>query len=472
MIMRFDELKKVVEKEISKAKRLEDPREAKRILIECQNLLKSTTLSRDEKNKLFGMLQDEFEAVNRKIAEEREQFENEAALNYFHLKRLVEEALMKVRNIVDFEDVWSFLLDVQSQFKGIRLRPEQRESLYASLQEAFDIAKASRRLETEPESSKNNYTFEQFFERFAAFDTALNNPDDIAVMKQQLSALRTDLRNSVIAKAQKDELFDWVNRLSARLNQYIEEQQIVRQLASQQLRDEIVQQLEMLELPVMESDDFVNIREQLKLLQEKSRSEAILRDDRLFLQERINQLFQILNSRQFAEKETFLKEAEENCKRLSQLLQKALKQARESDKFTETREFLKSIQSEFKGIKLLKEDRVLLYDQLQQAFQILNARIDEYFKTKKKNWVIRMEFRISELFTSAEILKESLQKDIDELSLLETQLDVLRSAGRDAASIKALQVRIASVQNTIERKQAEIRQIEDEMHDLKKRLDE
>ena len=53
-------------------------------------------------------------------------------------------------------------------------------------------------------------------------------------------------------------------------------------------------------------------------------------------------------------------------------------------------------QNEFKGIKLKKEQREELWTRLQTAFDVLNQRINEYYKYKRGDWEIKMQTKLSE----------------------------------------------------------------------------
>ncbi len=148
-----------------------------------------------------------------------------------------------------------------------------------------------------------------------------------------------------------------------------------------------------------------------------------------------------------------------------------LKQAEESIEYKETREYLKKIQSEFKGIKLIREQREELYSRLQSAFETLNKRVDEYFHEKKKNWEVKMQYKLSALSTDIFELNESLEKDFETLQELEDHLDIIEASGRDTGAGLGLKARISSTRIAIEKKKNQIKNMELEMNDLKNRLE-
>jgi hypothetical protein len=467
----YHDLKLKLEQAFNKVHKTSDLRQAKGYLIEVQECFKGIKLLREDREELYGKLQDAFADVNRKINEERQNFENEAALNYFNLKNKVEEALFLASNPKDLRETWDFLVEVQSLFKGAKLLREHREALYAKLQEAFEKVKKLQNVEKDSfmkEADKNYSELKQKIENAVSF--AMKSTDSRAA-KDLLIETQAMLREAVLAREQKDEFYEKMNEAFEFVNNRVEHEKEQKQQYSENRYGQLKQQLKEASVQAEQSEDFRSVREQLKNLQNQVREADLLREHRIVLQEMMQNAFDSLNARQDAERNSYLTEASENYKRLNSQINKGLTQAKESDKFRETREFLKSIQSEFRGIKLLKEEREELYARLQSAFQLLNSRIDEYFRTKQKNWMVRMQFKLSEMFTEIEMLKENLLNDEDVLSELETQLDIVKSSGKDNSAMKALEVRILTVRKAIEHKHSEIQRLEAEMLELKSRVE-
>ena len=108
---------------------------------------------------------------------------------------------------------------------------------------------------------------------------------------------------------------------------------------------------------------------------------------------------------------------------------------------------------------------------MQSAFEILNTRVDEYFHTKKKNWEVRMQYKLAETKTDIHQLKESILKDTENLSELEDHLDILLSSGKDSTAKTGIEARIISARSGIEKKTREIERLEAEMYDLKTKIE-
>lgn len=321
--------------------------------------------------------------------------EEDLYLNYLNLKEILETGLAQAGKAENLHDAKGFLIDVQSHFKGLRLRREDRETLYARLQEAFAIVNAKiddERLGFELEALAN---YEELKPAIAdASDQAVNS-DDMRATWAVLLDIQARVKASKLLREHRDELY-----------------------AGLQAAFEMIK---------------------------------LRRDD---------------------EHRIFDQDAHQNYIRLKAMVDKGLSQAEETHEYKETREFLKKIQSEFKGLKLVHEQREELYSRLQTAFDILGKRLDDFFRNKKKNWEVKMQFTLSRLSADIYELQSSLEKDESYLKELEDQLDIIVSAGKERDVITGLQARIGSTRKNIEFKRQQISKLEIDKTELHDRLEE
>lgn len=318
LIANYLELREIVEQGIEKAQSLENPREAKKILIEVQQHFKGLKLYHEDRELLYGKVQKEFEIVNGKIEAENSLFEKESESNYMLLKSRSEHALGMFTTGADTRDIWNQLIEIQADIKTLKLKKEDRYELIEKIQEGFTLIKMER-----------------------------------------------------------------------------DEQQ-----------------------------------------------------------------------------RKFQTESQLNYQRLKKLVDEGLTLAEETHEYKETREFLKKIQNEFKGIKLLHEQREELYSRLQTAFDILGKRLDDFFHNKKKNWETRMNFTLSRFDAENFQIEQSLQREYQYLEELKDQLEILESSGKDTTAILSLKARIISVSDSIEVKKTQILKNQTERDELKSRLDQ
>ena len=206
-------------------------------------------------------------------------------------------------------------------------------------------------------------------------------------------------------------------------------------------------------------------------VQNRIKSSKLFREQRDELFTRLQDAFGMIKLRREEERQQFENESQENYLRLKALVEKGLFQAEESHEYKETREFLKKIQSEFKGTKMIHEQREELYSRLQTAFDILGKRLDDFFRHKKKNWEVKMQFTLSRFSADIYELQEALNKESAYLNELEDQLDIIVSSGMEKEAKTGLQARITSTRRNIERKRQQILILETEKNELQTRLE-
>ncbi len=219
------------------------------------------------------------------------------------------------------------------------------------------------------------------------------------------------------------------------------------------------------------SRDFRETWDILIGVQSRIKGAKLFREQREELFMGLQDAFTSVKSWRDKERQEFENEAQQNYLRLKVLVEKGLIQAEETHEYKDTREYLKKIQAEFKGIKMAHEQREELYSRLQTAFDILGKRLDEFFRNKKKNWEVKMQYKLSQFSVDIFELQDALSKEQANLSALEDQLDILVSAGKDSAAKIGLQARIASALRSIERKQKQIAAFEIERSELQIRMD-
>jgi len=390
----YTHLKKNIDEAFDKVKQTTDLREAKGYLIDAQNHFKGLKLYQGDREQLYERLQQAFAEINKKIEDERLDFENEATQNYFQLKTKVDEAVAIANNPKDFQQAWNFLIEVQSLFKGKKLLHQHRETLYARLQHAFDALKSLKEAEKTLFEKETVQNYTRLKKNIADVIEQIKATESLKLSRELLIKIQSELRETRLRKEQRDELYGI-----------------------------------------------------------------------------IQQNFEILNQRFNETRQSFEKEACKNYEQLKTLVNNGLTQAQETSQYKETREFLKKIQSEFKGIRLAAEQREELYSRLQTAFDILNQRLDDFFRQKKKNWEVKMQYKLAELSAEISTTEETLEDERANLRELEDQLDIVISAGKEKDAVAGLKARIASARLSIERKEKQIQNLGIETDELKNRLE-
>ncbi len=108
------------------------------LLLDIQQMFRELTLEKGRRELLYGELQALFEQVKSRQDARQESFDAAADASVTYLQPLVERALELARTSREFKKTRHFLIKVQNDFKGRRMRSDEREKLYSRLQSAFD----------------------------------------------------------------------------------------------------------------------------------------------------------------------------------------------------------------------------------------------------------------------------------------------------------------------------------------------
>ncbi len=470
-IKNYNNLKSKLEAAIKKVRNTTNLRDAKGFLIEVQNEFKGLNLLRENREELYTKLQDEFAALNKKIENERTAIENEAAQTYLKLKNLVDEAIYVAYNPKSFKESWDFLIEVQSNFKGARLHPDQRNDLYGRLQDAFTKLKEYQEKSTAvDETVANNNYIRLKAETNQAIEIA-ESTTEIGMAMGVLIKVQEELKNAVLKREQKDELYGKIQDSFKKVKAKKEEQNINFEIEAESNYANLKPKTEELLAIAKTTTDFHDVRESLKELQQTIRESALIRSQKEELSALLQEAFETLHKNQNKDQVLYEQESNLNYSKLKAMVEDGYKVAETSTEYKETREYLKKIQNEFRGIKIKREEREELYNRLQHAFEILNRRVDDFFRNKKKNWELKMNFKITELETLLYSLDDEIAKDEEYLEELTDQLDIVTMANKGENIIAGLKSRISSTKLTIQRKENEILEHEKELESLKKRME-
>jgi|GEM_PF-769718 hypothetical protein len=463
-------LKSELEKAFKQAHTEKNTREAKDILIRAQGRFKEYRLRPEDREELYRWLQDEFLLINEKIAQEKNQYELEAYNNYTQLKLQVDEAIYQAGRQDDWREAKRWLIEAQSGFKGLRLVKEQREELYNKLQKAFD--------EVNLRSERENLSFQQesidnYNRLKPVIEKALEEVDtlaDFADLREKLIGIQNEFRGIRLEKEKREMLYSRLQKAFDILNQRVSEKREKNQVLSDQNYEYFSEQVQQIAKDASESNSFKEAREKIKNIQAELRDSVLLHEQKDLLYSSLQESFQIINTRQDKERAIFENEAVANYKRISKLVADGLQQAQDSNEFRETREFLKKIQGEFKGIRMVKEQREELYSRLQTAFSVLRERTDNYFREKEKNWEVKMEFRLKDLSVHILELQMEISRDREKMEELETQYEILEQKPGDSPAKLMVMAQIQSIRSGIHRNEALIIETQAEKEALEARL--
>jgi hypothetical protein len=448
-----------------------DYRESKKLLIELKQLLKNADISKNEKIDFQNKIQERFNEIQKIIAKEQIDFENEAANNYFILKQEIASAIESVNKSENHRETWDYLVEVQNHFKGIKLRKEHREQLYGQLQQAFELLKQKIENERNNIENETKHIFENYVEKIKNLISKITDNQDINEIREELISTQSEVKKITFSRNRKDE----IQKLIQEAFDLISLSKLEKEKSKLEISNKNFDDLNKIADEIL-AETTANVEKSLKdkiiQIQNQVRNSELVREQRSLLLDKLQKAYEVVNHKLNSEREQFVKEASENYKRLKSLVEKGLKQANESHEYKATREFLKKIQSEFKGIKMIKEEREVLYSQLQQAFEILNNRVDDYFRNKKKNWAIQMQYKIAEIDAEIHHLKQSIDSDYEKLQELEEHRDILLNSDKKTTLLTGIQARIDVLKRELQSKKEKIIENEENRKELLRKIGE
>ena len=178
-------------------------KDTRRQLIDLQREMHEADLAPAERAELKHQIQQLFDQINILQEKDQEDFEREADENHAHLKERLFSCIDFVQeNLDDHDAVWQKLLDLQDDFRGRRMRADERETLYAALQELFTIVKNRRQKAQQEFLARSEDTLSQWQDKVASLAKSAETANLDAVW-QKLVDTSQQIRDSQMIPAHK-----------------------------------------------------------------------------------------------------------------------------------------------------------------------------------------------------------------------------------------------------------------------------
>jgi len=443
-------------------------KDTRRQLIDLQREMHEADLAPAERAELKHQIQQLFDQINNLQEKDQDAFEREADENHAHLKERLYTCIDFVQeNLDDHDATWQKLLELQDDFRGRRMRADERETLYAALQELFTIVKNRRQKAQQEFLARSEDTLSQWQDKVASLAKSAETANLDAVW-QELVDTSQQIRDSQMIPAHKKALFDVLDEgfAIARIRKE-EEQEAYHQESAENARV-IQQKLQQVAEQIDHNPGFHENWQLLLAIQQDFRDRRLEKSHREDLYAELQMLFETVKSRRNQEQEDFEAAADEALDHLRPLVEKATHLARTSREFKKTKGFLIRVQKEFKGRRMRREERESLYSKLQSAFDMLNRRINEHIAAKKDIREFKVDSKLSDLQTQVDELEAEIQKDLEEIQLLEHKLEDQQVLAGTGASADQEQQRhqLRLMQAATNKKTSRLRDLQEEMQKL------
>lgn len=268
--------------------------------------------------------------------------------------------------------------------------------------------------------------------------------DDLKGIRKNL----VDMKEKVLAlflipKNVKDE---YINRLLEIFESIKNKQEEAKKEQKEMLDanfEKIKPELDSVLVAAQASHEFNNARKMLIGLQSTVKEAEIAREAKDEYFKKIQEVFDEINKKQDAERESFEMESWDNFLKAKPVVEAAVKFAKEATFFKTAREKLIEVQGTLKDMKLKKEQRDELYGNIRTAFDDLNVRQDaergEFESAVTENWAM-IKPKVDEAIAFASSTEDiqaakdaliKIQAELKDIKLKKQQKDELYSAIRE-----------------------------------------
>ncbi|MDO8952819.1 MAG: hypothetical protein Q7U86_09355, partial [Draconibacterium sp.] len=257
----------------------------------------------------------------------------EETKNYKTLKNQLEEALNKANQISDLKEAKGLLINVQSEFKGLKLLRDDREEFYKRLQDSF--AEINQKIEEE----RNNFNHEAL-QNYSVIkvkvDEALflaTNPKEFKETWDFLIEVQLLFKSAKLLREHRESLYARLQEAFERIKVFRETEQNNLEKESTQNYIQLTQTIQEAINSAGESGDFREAKNELIRAQAEFRNARLTKEKRDELNSKLQDAFTMLNIRQ---EETFAKKrmaAEEQYNEFNSRAHDILNGAKESNEF-------------------------------------------------------------------------------------------------------------------------------------------
>ncbi|MCE5304358.1 MAG: hypothetical protein ABFD61_03240 [Chloroherpetonaceae bacterium] len=375
----FDSYKKKIDNIQRIQPKLQNLRNARQKLLSLQKELNNppNEIPRSVIENLQRAIADAFSNITQSQIAERENYEMECSDNYLQLKSLFENINQTIEASDDLTKSRQQLIDAQRIISTKVLKRTQQEELYQIIRSGFDFLLAKQ----EKEKEKFNQEAKQNYERIAPLvDNAIqiaNSTDSFKEAREVLTAAQNSVRDVLLTKEQRDELFGKLRTILNDINQkYDQEREEFSKISDanfNQLKDKIEQE----SAKLSNNPHFKSIRENLLTIQGEIRVMKLRYEHRNKLYALLKQTFTELD-----EKRTEYFDKRDNTKRPnnSQFLIRNLE-----EKLSILKSTLDADKSDLAELqKDLENPEVEKNDELVQRNKILLSKINEKEKRIKE----------------------------------------------------------------------------------------
>jgi len=181
--------------------------QARQKFINIQNDIKGKNLKRDQREELYQAIRNNFESLNSRQENERDQYINQCNDNYEKLRLIATEAIEFAKSTDNYSDARQRLINAQAEIKGIKLTREQRDKLYGEIREVFNGLNDQQSGEREEFEKESNDNYTKLTRKINDAFELVHGISDFRLIRETLIAIQGEVKILKFKRDQRNELF-------------------------------------------------------------------------------------------------------------------------------------------------------------------------------------------------------------------------------------------------------------------------
>jgi len=215
----FKKIEPKVNEILKEAENPENFTEIRKKLIDLQSELKDFELHRDKKDDFFSLVQKAFESLNEKQDLEREKYEMEISENYLNIKPKVVESIKFAVQTDNYNQAREKLIECQSELKKLKLKKDHLDELFGLIRKAFENVNLKQDAEREELKEKSLESYNEIKPIVLEAVEFADSTDDYETARKRLIDTQKAIKEKVLTRSQRDELYGAIREVFNRLNE-------------------------------------------------------------------------------------------------------------------------------------------------------------------------------------------------------------------------------------------------------------
>jgi hypothetical protein len=220
----FESLKARVEGIASEVETTTDSRTLIDQVRDLREHLKTALVHKDQRDELFGALNQVSDTLGEKRKAEHSAMEQESQAQFDRLNPQVDEWLEKVQTVTEFKPAREAMIALQNELKGTRMTRDHKNLLFDKLDIAFKALKQRQDAEWENYEAECEGNYKRLNTKIEEAAQMVEKAEIFKDAREQLIALQGEIREAKLFREKRQEFHDAMDAAFQRLRARQEEE--------------------------------------------------------------------------------------------------------------------------------------------------------------------------------------------------------------------------------------------------------